>query len=146
MKNPDRKRFLDILLGSGATAWLTSILYPVSKYLVPPDIPDANVTNLDVGYVNDFQPNTSKIVRFGRKPVIVIHTKDGGFKALSATCTHLDCNVQFKTDTEQLWCACHNGLYNLEGNNISGPPPKPLTPYIVRIANDKVIISSEEIS
>ncbi|NQU67588.1 MAG: Rieske 2Fe-2S domain-containing protein [Candidatus Marinimicrobia bacterium] len=146
MKNPDRKKFLDIMLGAGATAWLASILYPISKYLIPPSVPDSNVTNVDVGSITEFPPNSSKIIRFGRKPVIVIRTKEGDFKALSATCTHLDCNVQYKTDTEQIWCACHNGFYNLEGTNLSGPPPKPLAQYNVRIANEKVIISSEDMS
>ena len=146
MKNPDRKKFLDIMLGVGTTAWLASMLYPISRFLIPPNIPEANVTSLEIGQVTEFPYNSSKIIRFGRKPVIVIRTKNGDFKALSATCTHLDCTVQLKKETEQIWCACHNGIYNLEGNNISGPPPKPLTPFNVRIANDKVIISSEDMS
>ena len=55
-----------------------------------------------------------------------MRTPDGQFRAFSAVCTHLDCTVQYKADTSQIWCACHNGLYDLSGNVVSGPPPRPL--------------------
>jgi len=72
--------------------------------------------------------------------------KNGNFKAFSATCTHLDCTVQFKNDTQQIWCACHNGLYDLEGRNISGPPPRPLTKYGVRTIRGNVVVEAEDMA
>ena len=59
----------------------------------------------------------------------------------AATCTHLDCTVQFKSDQSILWCACHNGKYDLNGRNISGPPPRPLDPFRVVIQGEEVLIS-----
>ena len=146
MSKQNRKKFLDIILGAGATAWFASILYPISKYLIPPDIADANVTSIEVGPEIEFKRGSSKIVRFGRKPVIIIRRKNGDLKAFAATCTHLDCNVQFKNETEQIWCACHNGFYDLEGKNISGPPPRPLAKYIVRVARGIIVISSDDMA
>ena len=52
--------------------------------------------------------------------------RTGNYRALSATCTHLGCIVQYRSDLQEIWCACHNGLYDLNGRNISGPPPRPL--------------------
>ncbi len=139
-----RRSFLDNLLSITLFGWLGAMVYPVFRFLVPPKQPDLNVTSLDAGILGAFKTNTSKIMRFGRKPVIILRQKNGDFKALSATCTHLDCTVQFKQDTEQIWCACHNGLYDLEGRNISGPPPRPLTQFMVTIKDEKILITRGE--
>ncbi|MCF7823156.1 MAG: Rieske 2Fe-2S domain-containing protein [Candidatus Marinimicrobia bacterium] len=139
-----RRSFLDILLGATLFAWLGSMIYPVIRFLIPPKQPDLNVSSLDAGMADAFKRNTAKILRFGRKPVILVRKKGGEFKALSATCTHLDCTVQYKDDTEQIWCACHNGLYDLEGRNISGPPPKPLTPFNVTVKENKIFVTRDE--
>jgi len=146
IKGKQRRRFLDLILKIGGLTGLGAIVYPVFRYLIPPDIPEANVSSISAGTIDEFLPNTSKIIRFGRKPVIVIRKKNGDFKALSATCTHLDCNVQYRDDLEQIWCACHNGLYNLEGKNISGPPPKPLSQYSIIVNNDRIVITKGESS
>ncbi len=146
MNKQTRKKFLDTLLSGGLLAWFAAIIYPVGRYLVPPRTPDINPDSLDVGKVDDFPMNSYKIVRFGRKPAIIIREKNGNFHALTAVCTHLDCTVQYKTDTEQIWCACHNGIYDLQGNNVSGPPPKPLSHFIVTLKNDRVFISKENLA
>jgi Rieske Fe-S protein len=79
--------------------------------------------------------------KIGSKPGILIRTADGEFKAFGATCTHLDCTVQYKTDEKLIWCACHNGKYDINGKNISGPPPAPLTPLNIVIQKDEVFVS-----
>ena len=96
-----------------------------------------------LGNIDDIKPGESKIIRFGNKPVIIIHTDDNKFRALSATCTHLDCTVQYKKDEKIIWCACHNGKYDLYGKNVSGPPPRPLDKFNVTIKNDELIVSKE---
>lgn len=139
-----RRTFLDILLGVTALAWLGSVIYPVFRFLLPPKQPALNLSSLNAGPLEAFEINSSKIIRFGRNPVILIREKSGKMKAFSAKCTHLDCNVQYKDDTEQIWCACHNGLYDLEGRNISGPPPRPLQRYTVSVVKDEIILSKSE--
>lgn len=136
-----RRGFVDILLGIGAIGWIGSILYPLMSYLNPPEIAEANVNSVKVGKINDMPKNSSQIVKFGRKPVILIREENGNFVALSATCTHLDCTVQYRPDMKHIWCACHNGQYDLTGKNIAGPPPKPLKEYAVNVVNGEVIVS-----
>lgn len=142
----ERRKFLDIIFKFSLFAWISAVLYPVFKYLIPPAVQEVSVNSITVGVIQDFPINSSKIIRFGRKPIIVIRKKNGDFRALAATCTHLDCNVQYKSDTEQIWCACHNGFYNIEGKNISGPPPKPLAQYQVNISEDKIVVSKGDLS
>ena len=63
------------------------------------------------------------------------------WKAFSAVCTHLNCTVQYQEARREIWCACHNGTYDLEGRVASGPPPKPLEELAVRVRGDSVVIS-----
>jgi Rieske Fe-S protein len=48
--------------------------------------------------------------------------------------------VQYRDDTHQVWCACHNGIYDLGGRNVSGPPPRPLETYDVHVRGDEIIV------
>ena len=143
MVDKSRRRFIDWLLGIGFVGWLGSVLYPIINYIIPPRIPEARVSSVKVGPVDNFPPNTGKIIKFGRRPVIVVRTASGDFRAFSATCTHLECIVQYRPDWKLIWCACHNGRYDLNGTNIAGPPPRPLTPYSVVIRDNEIYVTRE---
>jgi len=137
----DRRKFLNTLLGIGGFGGLLAVFYPVLSYLNPPSSPEPKVNSVKAGLNSDFAENSSKIIKFGRKPVILIKTGKDQYKALSASCTHLDCIVQYQQDKKQIWCACHNGMYDLSGRNISGPPPKPLEEYDVKIVKNEIVIT-----
>lgn len=143
---PSRRNFLSYLVGGGVLLWLGSVLYPITKYLIPPKNVGPDVSSVEAAGLNELSPNSYKMFRFGTKPGILIRQKDGTFRALSARCTHLDCTVQYREDTGQIWCACHNGIYDLEGRNVSGPPPRPLERYEVVIKEEKVFVRRGESS
>ncbi|MEZ5332274.1 MAG: ubiquinol-cytochrome c reductase iron-sulfur subunit [Thermoanaerobaculia bacterium] len=130
-----RRRFLSWFLGTSVGALLASVVYPVVAFLRPPIIPEASTNQVDAGPVNDPELLSSgfKIVRFGNDPVIVVRAGEGDFRAFAATCTHLDCIVEYRSAEHVLWCNCHNGVYDLQGRNIGGPPPRPLAPYAVHV-------------
>ena len=143
-KDNNRRDFLGILLGGGFFAWIISLFYPVFKYLEPPKVEEVNVSNVKIGAVEDMEKDSGKIIKFGNKPVIVIRKPEGEYIAFTAVCTHLDCIVQFRKDYGQIYCACHNGRYDLNGRNVSGPPPAPLKKFGVTIKNDEVIVYEVE--
>lgn len=128
-----RRRFLRWFLGTSFGGLLASALYPVVRLLSPPEVPEATTNELDAGSPDDpvFAEKGYKIVRFGAEPVIVIRVAENNYRAFTATCTHLSCIVQFRQDRQLIWCYCHNGVYDLTGRNIAGPPPRPLTPFVV---------------
>jgi len=69
-----------------------------------------------------------------RKETVVYVDKDGdGYRALSATCTHLGCRVAWNAQTKHFHCPCHGGIYDRDGKVISGPPPAGLTRVNVRL-------------
>ncbi len=136
-----RRDFLKFLLTGGLLGFAASVLYPLFSYLKPPKQTEVEVTNVLAGKITDFEPDSGKIIKFGSKPVILIRLKDGSFRAFSATCTHLACTVQYRKDMGLIWCACHNGKYNLNGINIAGPPPRPLTPFNVNQKGTEIYVS-----
>lgn len=143
-KNNNRRDFLGMLLGGGFFAWIISLFYPVFKYLEPPKVEEVKVSSVKIGSVEDMEKDSGKIIKFGNKPVIVIRKPEGEYIAFAGVCTHLDCIVQFRKDYGQIYCACHNGRYDLNGRNVSGPPPAPLKKFGVTIKKDEVIVYEEE--
>jgi len=137
----NRRSFLDYLLGTSALATLGAILYPIIRFMSPPQIVESAENSVVAAKLSEVPVNSGKIFKFGTKPGILVHTATGEFKAFSAVCTHLECIVQYKSETKQIWCACHNGQYNLSGKNIGGPPPRPLEEYKVNTRGDDVVVS-----
>lgn len=137
-----RKRFVDWILGTTAGGFLMSVLYPVSRYLVPPDVAESVVSSVVLPFpVSEIPRNSGQIFRFGTQPGIIVRTSSGELRAFSARCTHLDCTVQYRDDLEHIWCACHNGHFDLAGRNIAGPPPEPLAAFEVNIRGDQIVVS-----
>jgi Rieske Fe-S protein len=139
-----RRGFLELFLGAGLLASLASFLYPVLRYVIPPPSPDLGSQEVVAAKVGDLKANSGKIFRFGAKPALLVMLAGGEYRAMAATCTHLDCTVQYRTDKHDVWCACHNGVYDLNGRNISGPPPRPLQVYQVHIKGDEIVVTRGE--
>lgn len=141
-----RRSFLNWIVNGGVAALLASVFYPVFRYLIPPKTVEANVSQVKLPFTRadiEAEPQKAKLFKFGRSMGIVFLTPEGGLAALAATCTHLDCTVQHRPDLGIIWCACHNGRYDLNGNNISGPPPKPLEKFAVNEVGENIFVSKE---
>ena len=138
-----RRSFVQWMLGGGFTASILSFLYPAIRFLDPPKTAEASVNEAPGGKTSDLKPNSAKIVKFGSAPVLLLRVNETEWKAYSAVCTHLNCTVQFNDAKQMIWCACHNGYYDLHGRVASGPPPRPLKEYTVHIRAEEVIISRQ---
>lgn len=139
---PSRRRFVNWFLGTSAGAFLLSILYPVSQYLVPPPSGESSAGTVTLPVKpDDVKPNTGQIFKFGNRPAILIRTPAGELRAFSAVCTHLNCTVQYRPDLSHIWCACHNGHFDLNGKNIAGPPPRPLESFVVNARGNQIVVT-----
>lgn len=132
-----RRSFLNAMLGLGGLGWAGVIAYPVLTYLNPDSAaPDADEVTLGDGDVKQLTAAGYVIVRLGSDRVLVLRGRDGGLRALNAACTHEGCTVQYRSDQDVVWCACHNARFDLAGRVVSGPPPRPLP--LFKVAEAKV--------
>lgn len=139
-----RRELLNWLLGTSCGALLISIFYPVMRYLIPPEVEESTARTVTLSVKpEDVKPNNGQIFKFGSKPGILLRTPGGDLRAFSAVCTHLACTVQYRSDLTHIWCACHNGHFDLNGKNIAGPPPRPLEPYRVNVKGDQIVVTTD---
>ncbi len=140
--DPGRRRFVNWFLGTSVGAFLLAVLYPVSRYLVPPEVGESTAGTVTLPLKpDDVKPNTGQIFKFGSRPGIIVRTASGELRAFSAVCTHLNCTVQYRADVSHIWCACHNGHYDLNGKNVEGPPPRPLDSFVVNVRGSQIVVS-----
>lgn len=146
-----RRQFLGV--ATWAIGGLIALAYsvPAIAYLVSPALEKAAAKNwislgstkkVELGTPTLFQANierkTGWIVNKEELDVYVL-TEDGrSYVALSNVCTHLGCRVRWVADEGRFFCPCHNGVYDKQGNVVSGPPPRPLDHYEVRVENDEL--------
>jgi cytochrome b6-f complex iron-sulfur subunit len=140
-----RRLFVRLALGGVGLCYAGAIGYPVYRYLASPverAAATAAVTEVVLKDAHKLPAGSVLMFKFGAKPAMLIHHADGSWVALGAVCTHLGCTVQYEPARNRIHCACHGGVYDAKtGANVSGPPPKPLIRYGVKLTNEGVIVS-----
>jgi cytochrome b6-f complex iron-sulfur subunit len=159
----DRLAGTDRRLVAGRRNWLLAVLsgwiaitigiiaFPVVLFLWPRKVTRSGELAMVVDQLDQLRAKLLKgewpaPFDFGGKPCLLVITAEGAerlrkgvrlepndLRAFNALCTHTDCTVEFRLDQSDIFCACHNGRYNLDGRNISGPPPRPLEAYKVTL-------------
>ena len=137
-----RRRLITYLLGFSVLATLGGVLTPIVSYLWPPSRASAGGSGrVQVGTTADFPAGQGKVVPVNDKPVMVVNTAQGGFKAFSAICTHLGCIVEWDQGRQFILCPCHDGRFNaVNGSVISGPAPAPLPQLALTVEGDAVYV------
>jgi len=138
-KNSPRRDFLGLAVGGTAAALAVAVVYPLERFVQPPSRPPSGPTT--VGKIEDFALGTAKTVLVDDHPILIIRTAEGEFRAFSALCSHLQCIVGYSPERNRIECPCHQGVYSIDGQNLSGPPPRPLDEYAVTINDGAVIVS-----
>jgi len=136
-----RRSALDIFFGGSLAATVAAFLYPVVRFVLPPKRTGASVDSVVAARAGELVPNSAKVFKFGAAPAILVNTPEGNLVALTAVCTHLTCNVRFDAETGTLFCPCHNGRFDLGGNVLSGPPPRPLEAFAVTVSGTDIVVS-----
>lgn len=136
-----RRNFLDVFFGGSLLAAIAAFVYPVVRYVLPSKRTGVVQNSVAAAKAGELPPNAAKIFKFGSAPAILVNTADGTLVALSGVCTHLTCTVRFDGETGTLFCPCHNGRFDLSGNVLSGPPPRPLETYAVDVSGPDIIVS-----
>lgn len=147
-----RREFLEWVTKTNVT--IIAVLYaiPAIAYIIGDSlrrrvenwIPLGLVSKVEFGTPTLFKANVTRTagwVSSNDEFFIYVLTENGrDFIALSNICTHLGCRVRWIADREQFYCPCHVGIFDKEGNVISGPAPRPLDRYMVKVEREQISI------
>jgi cytochrome b6-f complex iron-sulfur subunit len=113
------------------------------KYLSP-NVLFEPPTRFRVGTPDDFPVNS--VTYFQDRKVFIVRTKDGGFFAETAVCTHLGCITKWNPEANQIQCPCHGSQFNRDGKVEHGPAPSPLPHFALRLMPDgTLLVDTQEI-
>jgi cytochrome b6-f complex iron-sulfur subunit len=140
----ERRNFFGTLINWILGVTVVSWVIPIVAYLFPKSKGGAENVFMDPSgnpiMASAVSKDGSKIgLAFGDATVVIAYK--GGLRAFSAICTHLGCIVQWKKDEGIFLCPCHGGKFDPNGNVISGPPPKPLSQYEVKVEGNNIKLS-----
>jgi cytochrome b6-f complex iron-sulfur subunit len=136
-----RRGFIRHFLFGSAATWAVAACYGLFRFFAPPKVKGGTLPKyVDVGKSPEsIAVNSGLVYSFGSKPALLIRDKSGGFRSYFATCPHLACTVQYDPQSRMIICPCHEGVFDLNGKNVSGPPTEPLVPLIVHLSRDNKI-------
>ena len=136
----NRRGFFKLLTSILGLSALGAFTYPLFRFLLPVET-GAGARTIEIAK-SELPVDATKDVMIGVTPAIVINTRDKGFLAFSKICTHLGCLVKYDKERQIFICPCHAGMFDLEGKVISGPPPKPLPKFSVRVEGNNLVIGA----
>ena len=139
-----RRLFMGVATAAGI-GYAAAIAYPVYRYLASPVEENAAASAVTEVALRDAQKlpaGSALMFKFGSQPAMLLHHRDNTWTALGAVCSHLGCTVQYVPARDVIHCNCHGGEYDPRtGQNISGPPPRPLKHYVVKVSDEAVVVS-----
>ena len=140
-----RRSFIKVAIGGTGLAYAAAIGYPIFRYLNSPvenSIAAAAVKEVTLKDADKIPKGSALVFKFGVSPALLIHHEDDSWVSMSAVCSHMGCTVAFNPAKSSIVCECHGGVYDAKtGDNVSGPPPRPLTLYKVSLGEGAVTVS-----
>lgn len=134
-----RRWFLEWMLGTLAGLSLLSVVAAALAYLEPVGEGGSDKGPVEVAKEEEIPVGEGRVVSYKGAAALVIHTEKR-FVAFSAVCTHAQCIVEYQKKERRIYCPCHAGAFDLMGNVVSGPPPKPLPRYQVAVRGGKILL------
>jgi Rieske Fe-S protein len=143
LHDDSRRGWLLRSLAAAIAATVVAIFYPVFCFLRPRKAIVSGALEVVAPFkVNELPNAAGNPFNFAGKPCLIVLTPDGenrrasgkplrpnDVRAFNALCTHVDCTVKYRPDRGDIFCNCHYGVYDLNGANVAGPPPRPLEMY-----------------
>jgi cytochrome b6-f complex iron-sulfur subunit len=129
-----------IFLGVVALAELVAVLFGYFKPRKETAATNAAAAIFTAGSVDKFEPGT--VTAFVKGKFYLACLDDGGFLALSRTCTHLGCTVPWVAKENKFICPCHSSEFDIRGEVLSPPAPRALDIFEITIENNMVKVDT----
>ena len=141
----NRRDLLDGLLGAGVLVWSGVAGEMTLSYLTGLEVPEPDRIVVKGKPLEVLEQERFVLVPYGPQPVMLMRLPDGALRALSAVCTHGQCNVRYRPEENDIYCGCHQGRFTAEGVNVPGtPPPRPLRSFYVVAQDDGTLLVSNQ--
>jgi menaquinol-cytochrome c reductase iron-sulfur subunit len=79
---------------------------------------------------------------YSEKSTAWVVKKADSVVAFGPQCTHLGCAYHWEEGKGQFLCPCHSSVFSADGKVISGPAPRPLDRYDVKVEGSRLMIGS----
>lgn len=129
---------------------------PAASYLLIPPKPHGQTRWMDAGDLSGLEPDAPQEVTFLRTRIDgwktltekasawMVKHRSGHFTAFSPRCTHLGCAYHWEENRQQFACPCHGSRFALDGRVLTGPAPRPLDRYEVKVEGERVWLGPVE--
>lgn len=147
-----RRRFVAWVTGSIGAIVSSVVGIPAIGYVIGPSLRKRDIEGWQpLGPMSQVETSTEPVLftlthlietgwrkTIKKEVVYVQRLPDGTLLAHSNICTHLACIAHWEPEAQHFFCPCHDGVYDRLGNVVSGPPPRPLDRYEVKVENGKI--------
>jgi menaquinol-cytochrome c reductase iron-sulfur subunit len=137
-----RRDFVKLTTAAAGSFIVAAIGLPSIAYLIDPALKSSKADAwIPLGSFETFEIGKPTLVSFTRSKVngwektvtsygvFVLRKSASETLVLSNKCTHLGCQVNWKTDKQEYICPCHDAQFDISGKVLGGPPPRPLQSY-----------------
>lgn len=138
-QKPTRRGFLDWIIALCSTVSAAAMSIPALMYLWPA-AKGGGAEHVELEGAADMAVGQSKTIQLGGQAAIIVRGRSG-FKAFSASCTHLGCLVNWDSAGKRFLCPCHAAVFDENGGVVSGPAPAPMPTFKVKEVGGKVYVS-----
>jgi menaquinol-cytochrome c reductase iron-sulfur subunit len=131
------------LIGIPSVAYLFS---PATKARAGNDalIPLGPLENYPISIPTRFEFTRTEVNGWERTAtnygLYVLRKSKSEVRVFSDICTHLGCRVTWHPGIEHYVSPCHDGHFDVVGNVVSGPPPRPLDEFVTQIDNGNLFV------
>lgn len=152
--SPPRRKLLGWAVGIINFALLGAFLGPVIGFAGSPLgvrrkgrwVPLMSEADLPVGATQEASFVMSikdGYMKADRKFTVFVRRTEEGLTCFDPACTHLGCRIELQAAKGRFLCPCHGGVFDAEGQVVSGPPPKPLETHPVKLEGGQIWIYKE---
>lgn len=153
----DRRSFVKIVTALLGSMMAAVVGLPVIQYFISPalkkDVSDDWISlgpleNYPLDIPTPFHFTLTRVNGWERSSqsygAFVLRRPSEEIVVFSDACTHLSCRVSWDPENEEFLCPCHAASFDKFGGVTSGPPPKPLNRYEIKLEENQLFIHFRE--
>ena len=148
----NRREFTTVVMTFLGTIMGAVLGFPLIGYIISPAVKSKKIDDwISLGSLESYPIGIPTLFSFTRTKIngwerttnsyglYILRESENNVKVLSNVCTHLSCRVNWVEETQSFDCPCHDAKFDINGDVLYGPPPKPL----VQWAGEEIQIDEE---